>query len=594
MTDQQEPTTPAPMTPEPMTPEPMPDARLQAAATPGPAAGSGRMRWVVALTAAAAVVVAIVLVVLYVGKGSTATVTTSYLPATTVAYVDVRLDLPGGQREQVAALLSRFPGFADQAALDAKLTDTFDRLLLSATKNIYSYSADVKPWFGGRVALALVGLPTAVSGGSAAAVPPVLGLFSVADATTARAELDHLLKSMSDAGTTVKSEAIDGATLWTIDDPKAATLAEGHAVVALTDNMLIVGAQDALVRSSVALGRGTGQTLAASATYSAAVSGLPDARLGTVYVDGATLKLALAALATSTPGLDTALAGLPDRVAGSIRAADGALTAEVRLSAPTGTATPLISGRASAIADHVPGDAVAFVSVNDFGAVVDGLLKDARPQLETAIGADQLKTVEALLGVPLETYFEWAGDAALAVRVSGSSPGAAVVALASDTAKAQSRLSQLGTIVTLASLAPNSGIHVATTDHGGTKITELTLDQSAGLKIGWALRDDLFVLGVGEGSVAWVLDTTPQTALSKSPAYVAALAAAGAKAGQGRLYVDVVGLRTGLEAVIPAGSRAQYELAVKPWLAPLTTFVSVGYLDGDTLVIRSTLSTQPK
>jgi hypothetical protein len=611
MTDQPEPTTPEPTTPEPTTPEPTPPEPMApqsetatepsaeaASSAPGgppaasaPAAPSGRRRWALALTAAAALIVAIVLVVLYVGKGGTAAVTTSYLPATTVAYVDARLDLPGDQREQVAALLSHFPGFADQAALDAKLTDTFDRLLLQASANRYSYSTDVKPWFGGRVAVALTGLPAVASGGTADALP-VLALISVSDATKARAELEHLFSSATDAGTKVASETIDGATLWTLDDPKATSPAKGHAVVALTVNMIVVGAQDDLVRSSVALSRGTGQTLAGSATFSAAVAGLPEARLGTVYIDGAALKLALAALAASTPGLDAALAGVPDRMAGSLRAADGAITIEMRQSAPTGT--PLVSGRASTIADRVPGDAVAFVGVNDFGTAVDSLIKNAKPQLGTAISPDELKTIETLLGSPLETYFDWVGDAALAVRFNGASPGGALVALAADTAKAQSRLSQLGTIIALASLDPKAGIHVANTDHGGTKITELTLDQAAGLKIGWALRDDLFVLGVGEGSVAWALDATPQTALSKSLAYLGALRAAGAQAGQGRLFVDIAALRGGLEALIPADSRAKYELDVKPWLAPLSAFVTVGYLEGDTLVIRSTLSTQPK
>ena len=52
----------------------------------------------------------------------------TFLPPTTPLYVEVRLDLPGGQRDNVIKLLSHFPGFADPSTFDKK----WDRRLRQA------------------------------------------------------------------------------------------------------------------------------------------------------------------------------------------------------------------------------------------------------------------------------------------------------------------------------------------------------------------------------------------------------------------------------------------------------------------------------
>jgi hypothetical protein len=570
MTDQIEPTTE-------LTTEPMPE----------PTTVPGRGRWIVALGAAAIVVVGVIAIVLNAGKGGSVAITPGYLPATTVAFLDARLDLPGDQREQVAALLSRFPGFADQAALDSKLADAFDRLLRQASADRYSYSADIKPWFGGRVAVAVTGLPALEGGGMGTL--PVLGLISVSDATKARAEIDRLLEDAAHAGTRVASETIDGATLWMLDDPTAPATEKGHAVIALTNNMIVVGAQDALVRSSVALSRGSGETLAGSAAFSAAVGALPEARLGTLYVDGAALKVALAALAATQPGLDTALAALPERIVGSLRVADGSVILEVRSRAAA--SGPRISTHASTTAERVPGDSVAYVEVHDLGAAIGNLVKTAKAQPGAAAAADQLKTLEGVLGAPLESFLDWVGDAAIAVRFEGSSPGGALVALVKDTAAAQARLGQLSAVIGLATLDPSAGVHVASVDHGGTKITELTIDQAGGLKIGWALKGDLFVIGVGDGAVAWILDVTPETVLARTPGYASAVKAAGAQAQGGLVFVDLSGLRASLEALVPAESQESYQRDIRPLLGPISAAIGVALQDGDDTVVRIVLIT---
>jgi len=562
-------------------PEPAGGAPAAATATAPVGAGSGRWRWLVALGAVAILVVAIVAVVLNVGKGGSAAVTTGYLPATTVAYLDARLDLPGDQRDQLASLLSRFPGFADQAALDTKLSDTFDRLLRQASADRYSYSADVKPWFGGRVAVAMTSLPALAA--DTIDMPPVLGLVGVSDAVKARAELERILKDATDAGATVAVETIDGATLWTIDDAKASSAQRGHAVIALTTDMIVVGADRALVTASVALGRGNGESLAGSATFNAAVGALPEARLGTLYVDAAALKVSLAAMAASQPGLDVALAAFPDRIVGSVRVADGNVIVEVRAHAPGALKG---SGGASAIAALVPGDSAALIEVGDLGAALKSLLTTVKTQLGSTLTPEQLKPIEGALGGPLESLFDWVGDGAVVVRADGAASVGALVATVNDTAAAKTRVAQLSLLLSLAATDPKAGIHVVTSDHAGTTVTSLTVDAMPGVGIGWALKDDLFVIGVGDGAVAWVLDVTPETALARAPGYVAASKAVGSASPRGMIYLDIARLSAGLESLIPADQQARYKLEVKPMLAPLTGAIAYAFQDGDDAVGR--------
>ena len=112
-------------------------------ATPAPVVVAGsdaprrprsRLRW-----AAAIAVVAIVIgasaaaAALLTGSTSTATVL-GYVPKSTIVYGEVRLDLPGDQKQAVGAFLSHFPGFADQASLDSKLDEVLDDLIRSASK----------------------------------------------------------------------------------------------------------------------------------------------------------------------------------------------------------------------------------------------------------------------------------------------------------------------------------------------------------------------------------------------------------------------------------------------------------------------------
>ena len=68
------------------------------------------------------------------GGRPTASSAMGYMPTTATSYVEVRLDLPGDQRQKLAAFLANFPGFKDQSQVEPKLNDVLDRIDLDPVR----------------------------------------------------------------------------------------------------------------------------------------------------------------------------------------------------------------------------------------------------------------------------------------------------------------------------------------------------------------------------------------------------------------------------------------------------------------------------
>jgi len=90
----------------------------------------GRIRWLVA-GLATLLVVAVVGGVLFLAAphAGTPSATAHYVPADPAMYAELRLDLPGDQHDNLAAFMSHFPGFADQAAFQQKLDESLKSLV---------------------------------------------------------------------------------------------------------------------------------------------------------------------------------------------------------------------------------------------------------------------------------------------------------------------------------------------------------------------------------------------------------------------------------------------------------------------------------
>src|SRR3954470_15705306 len=166
------------------TPEPVP-----AVAVTRSRDGAGRLRWAIALLVTALVVgVAVAGFVLLAGQTAPSKLL-GYVPADSVVYGEVRLDLPGDQRQKLGEFLSKFPGLADQSTLDAKLDEALDKLIRGSTKDSQDYTTKIKPWFGGEIGFSVGKLPTTTT----ASDPHGLVILSVTDPAKARAWFDDVL-----------------------------------------------------------------------------------------------------------------------------------------------------------------------------------------------------------------------------------------------------------------------------------------------------------------------------------------------------------------------------------------------------------------
>ena len=185
-----------------------PDGTYEPAANAAPAARvvapessarGGRYRWVVALGVVAVVVAATLFAIsLFTGRAANAVVL-GYVPSDSIMYGEARLDLPGDQRAAVGSFLSKFPGFADQSAIESKVDEVFDRLVGGATNGDQAFSSDIKPWWAGELAFSVGALPDpsklATPDASSLHSGRVLILVSIKDEAAAKTWFDSVVAS---------------------------------------------------------------------------------------------------------------------------------------------------------------------------------------------------------------------------------------------------------------------------------------------------------------------------------------------------------------------------------------------------------------
>src|SRR5439155_14166145 len=110
-------------------------------------------RLVIAATTLLALVGAVVVVAYLFIFGAATDRAVAIAPGRSLAYASVYLTPSNGQQMRLADLLSKLPGFGDSAALGNKIDELVQRFLGDAGLD---YRADVKPWIGDEVAVAVV------------------------------------------------------------------------------------------------------------------------------------------------------------------------------------------------------------------------------------------------------------------------------------------------------------------------------------------------------------------------------------------------------------------------------------------------------
>ena len=565
-------------------------ATTPVAPPPGPAR-NGRLRWALSLGVVALVVAATVgAATLLTGASPSASVL-GYVPADSIMYGEVRLDLPGDQRRAVGEFLSKFPGFADQASLETKLDEVLDNLISEVTDGEQTYVRDIKPWFGGEVAFSSGPLPPAASiQGDPGALKDsrALALISVKDAALAQAWFDAAI-TKSGASTTTESYAGSTMTVFEEDGAKAAFVLIDSKVAVAGDLVSVKAAIDTKGSSGFAGQPGPKSAFAAStedAVGFAYVSLRPlmewSAGLGASSSDSGSLGTLSATLVKTVPEWSAYWL----RVEGDALVGHAvAPKAEVHL----GPA----DNRRSATIDHIPGSAVVAFTTNSAGATVEQMLDlfRADPMVEPVL--DQVDQALALLG-GFDAAIGWIGDTSIVVSQVDGTPEGGLIVAPTDQAAAERLFSSLKAFIAIG--GAQQGVTATDESYAGTTITTLDLGALGSMfgddgiptpdsstKVAYAVADGVVVIGSGSDFVKRVLDTTPATSLASNPRYAALADRAGL--GTGSTFVDLAAIRGLIEEaaadMADAAELGEYTENVKPFITPLDAILAATSVDGD-------------
>jgi len=542
-----------------------------------PARPRGLIRWGVALGVLAVMIGVVSVGAVMLATGGKASSVQGWLPPGTLAYLELRADLPGDQRQNLSELLARFPGFKDQAALDQKLDTLFDDLFRKAE---VSYSGEIKPWLQGEVAIVVTeaALPSTAALGeltdpaAAAAAMPDDGVALLA-ATTDPAKAEAWVAGEMKRSR-ARTETYAGVELKVVD-------ANGRSIAWTVKEKILFAGTEGTVKA--ALDTGGTSPVAASQGFKDARATASGDYLGFAYVDlKAIVDWEVAALAAmpSTSGLKPeclvgSMENVPGWFAGLVRVEPDALVGDLAAPAVAGLYEP--KNAVSEAARHLPASTLFYTGGRQAGDALVGLWSEVKKQLPClgvpAGTADQLDQALAIVG-GIDGLVGWAEDFGIAVSRDGSTWGGGLVLTSDDAAAPRRTADQLGTLLLLAGSQGNQGLDVDKETYGdGTLYTITTGSAPSVLTLAFTGQRGVFAAGTID-FVKAVVDTTEATSLAGADRYEATIERAGGD-GTGEMYLDIAGLRDGIVALLPAEAKAQYEANVAPYLAPFDTAAMV-------------------
>jgi Protein of unknown function (DUF3352) len=491
----------------------------------------------------------------------------AWAPADALEYVEIRADMPGDQRANLLALLAHFPGLADQTSFDAKADDGLNRLVKKMTDNKQDFSTEIKPWFSGQLGLSVESFDSDA--------PTGLLVASVRDPQAATT----WLSSVSAAATT--HESVGGVLVTEVAQ------SSGDRLAWAVDQSVVLAGSPASVKAAIT--RGPSNALASSAGFKAAQASLGGAALGTFYMD---LKAAFSALLANekkmlsqvgsglgsggtsqtlpVPSFDPST--LPGWVAFRIRAEADHLVLDSAV--PTTKDFLKVAAGTSQLAELLPSDTVVQAEGRDLGGTIKALLARAEAQ-PGGLTAAQVDSIAKYVG-GVDAAVGWLGDADLVVLDHKSVFSTGLVAQTTDATASANLLTELKSLASMA--GSQAGLTIGSESYAGQTITTVSLAAPAGsnlpgdkLEIAFTHTDKIVIVGIGDDFVKSVLDTKPGASLADQAGYQKAIGLAGpTNVGQG--YVDLTGLRTGLEALAASShSSADYDANIKPYLEPISS-----------------------
>ena len=518
--------------------------------------GPRRLRWAIA----GAVVLCVILVTagaMFVLSGAAGqkSLTASVAPKNTVAFLEVRTDLPGDQHSQLAEFMSHFPGFKDRSQFDTALDEVLNRLTGTISPDL-SYTSAFKPWIEGEVSIAVTnvggslapaggavpsgGIPMPMASfisGESYSAPDAVAIVALKDNVAAQAWVTSELKSKN---VTTTSLSYTGTTVYSFGS------GANSGSYAFTDQQLLIGTAGGV---KAALDSKTNGSLADSANYKTAMNSLSGDSLARFYIDtkavaslrnGANLIKAINSLTGDSltrfyidletvvasqlksynstvgslggpvmamPNLALSADDVPAWVVGAVRAEGNQMVVNVVMPRPAGSSTAAGHGNhVSRLARWLPASTVLVTEFHAIGKQAAKALSSADKQMPGDASVKQIEDVVALAG-----GLDWVGDGSAVVTKNGSTYSGGLVIEATDAATARNKLSLLQN--GLALVGGSMGVTSRTEDHDGTSITiihvESKTDSTAGaLDLAVAAKGNLIVAGIDSSFVKDVLDTT--------------------------------------------------------------------------------------
>ncbi|MGZ8513424.1 MAG: DUF3352 domain-containing protein [Candidatus Limnocylindrales bacterium] len=555
------------------------------------------VRWPVAIVLIGIVLaVAAFVGILVTGRAPNAKVL-AYVPDGTIAYGEARLDLPGDQRLALASFLSKFPGFADQSAIETKLNEVMDRFVGGVTNGDQAYTTDIEPWFDGELAFALGPLPDpgTLSGGGTAAMDTVryLVLVSIKDETGVTAWFKGVATS---SGVTMTDQAYDGANLTMLTGDNGVN----GAYAVLDGKVAVLGDVDSVKAAVDTKGN---SPFASQPNPKAALDATDSSHLGFMYLDMAALfdwssRAAQAGGSSVAPGLDFSSGVLRDVLphwAGvALRVEGDAVVFEASADRPDSAVGPT-DNRASSLTDHVPAGALVVGIGHDVGATLTATLDLYRSEPSMKSLTDGIDQAVGFLG-GVNGAIGWIGDAGYVVNQADGGIEAGLVIAPTDRAAADRIFTSLRTLLAVG--GSQSGIAVRDESYAGATITTIDLGDVASLlaqagiqpeqlgpgvtlptgrvELAYAVTDQVVAIGSGPAFVKHILDTTASTSVASTDRYKALAGRVGN--GTGVTYVDVAAIRASIESAMASldpTAAARYDQELKPFLAPFDALIGI-------------------
>ena len=559
----------------------------------------GHWRWAIALVATAALVVSGSGLVVFAQSGAGESQGPVFVPADTAVYVEARLDMPAGQDEALAQMLTAFPGFADAGSFDLKV----DELLsgLAGEMGLETTDADlIGDVLTGEMGLAVGDLGPAMMSGDD---PVVLFGLAVADPTLAA----EMLASMTGDA----AEEMYGDTAITSDDSASAAIHEGW---------MLLSNDVAQVKAAIDVLDGVADSLADDPEFSTSFARVPSGHLGAAYVDlqsfGPLLELA-GGMAAAGADVDLPLADLaallPEDMVMYLAAEADRLNLEIFVT--PGESTPALPVGDSELATLFPADTQLYVEAREVGAAIqstlDGVVEMIAAQAEMAPGDElgdmDLSDIEALLGedspitgllggVPLPEFLDFVGDAGVGAGLSSDGLWLGMAGEVTDEAVAAERVSNITTLIQLfGGDAAETGISVETEMVGDVEVTSimLPLDEmlagsglpiTLGNSISLAVDDGYLLLGLGD-FVQSALAGDAAASLGASPGYLDAVGEDSVNSGL--MYLNVSSL---LEALDPMLSMMLPQWAdIAPYATGVDRIIVVSTAEDDVMGARMSM-----